>query len=103
MCKIFTNLCCFTLYAKFVFCYKEQKYSVWCFSNPCLCVVKYKKHKIYHLNCCFKIYIIYLAALGLSGSMWDQVPRPGIEPRLLHGDMESQSLDYQGNPRLNHF
>ena len=25
---------------------------------------------------------IYLAALGLSCSIWDIVPRPGIEPRL---------------------
>ena len=28
----------------------------------------------------FKIFM-YLTALGLSGSMWDLVPQPGIEPR----------------------
>ena len=27
----------------------------------------------------FKIFM-YLTALGLSGSMWDLVPQPGIEP-----------------------
>ena len=27
----------------------------------------------------FKI-VIYLTELGLSGSIWDRVPQPGIEP-----------------------
>ena len=39
---------------------------------------------------------IYLAALGLSCGMWDQVPRLGIEPG---SSTESQPLAPQGSPR----
>ena len=31
---------------------------------------------------------MYLTALGLSGSMWDLVPQPGIEPDPLHWELE---------------
>ena len=31
--------------------------------------------------CKFNVLFIYLAVLGLSCSMWDLVPEPGMEPR----------------------
>ena len=46
----------------------------------------------------------YLAVLGLSSSMWDLVPQPGIEPRPpALGNQEFLSLDRQGSPGVGFF
>ena len=45
----------------------------------------------FFLSLFFKIFI-YLAVAGLSCSMWDLVPRPGVEPGP--PALETQSLDH---------
>ena len=42
--------------------------------------------------CKFNVLFIYLAVLGLSCSMWDLVPEPGMEPRPPR--LGAQSLSY---------
>ena len=71
--------------------------------------LRYCKSGVYHLlnweaqqefSLFFKCIFIYLTALGLSCSMWDLVPRPGIKPRPPAWGTQSLShWTHQGSPR----
>ena len=46
----------------------------------------------------FKIFVCFLAVLGLCCGMWYPVPWPGTEPGLPTLAAWSQPLDHQGRP-----
>ena len=45
-----------------------------------------------------KILFVYLAVPGLSCSMWDLAPWPGIELQPLHWEHGVLAIDHQGSP-----